>query len=59
MSHPFADERIARRPVQFSPVDDLPSEQSEIAAYMLGMLATSALIIGLTYAAIGLGRVLS
>lgn len=59
MTYRIGDGRIDRRPERFSPARDLPSASSEIAAHMLGMIATFALIIALTYAAIGLWRVLS
>ena len=59
MSVHFEDERIDRRPIRFSSVRDVSSAQSEIAAYMLGIVATFAFIIELTYAAIGLWRMFS
>ena len=59
MSVRSEDERIDRRPIRFSSVRDVPSAQSEIAAFMLGIIATFAFIIELTYAVIGLWRVFS
>ncbi len=58
MSNRLAN-RIDRRPVHFTPAADLPSPQEEMAAFMLGMIAVFASVIGLTYAAIGLWRLLS
>jgi hypothetical protein len=51
--------RNDRRRAQFDPESSLPSSRDEIAAHMLGMIATGMLIIGLTYVAIGLWRALS
>ena len=56
MSYRLGAVRIDRMSVHFAPAPGLPSAAGEIAAYMLGTIATFAFIIALTYAAIGLWR---
>lgn len=58
MSNRLQAGRVDRRPVRFNQVPGLPSQRDEMAAYMLGIIATFAVIIGMTYAAIGVWRML-
>lgn len=51
--------RNDRGRVHFTPAADLPSPQEEMAAFMLGVIAMFASVIGMTYAAIELWRLLS
>lgn len=58
MSNRLKADHNDRGPVHFSSAADLPSPDEAIAAYMFGIIAIFASIIGMTYTAIGLWRLL-
>ncbi len=58
MSNHLKARRMDRMPTHVGPASTELSSRGDIAAYMLGIVASFVLVIGLTYAAIGLRRML-
>jgi hypothetical protein len=58
MSNRLKARRMDRMPTRAGPASTELSSRRGIAAHMLGIVASFVLVIGLTYAAIGLRRML-